>query len=137
MTNHQPSPAEILAAVERAATATTSSVDRLRAAVVNDTLTTETVVLPASGVVERTYQGGYGSVTVANPGAGAVTASSSSGGDPAKPPASGVGVFAVPAGRFATLPMRGHSLTLYGAAGAVLVLSVSAKPLPPAFGVCS
>lgn len=129
--------ADILAALEHVATATTSSVDRLRAAVVNDTLTTETVVIPASGVVERTYQGGYGSVTIANPGAGSVTVSSSSGGDPAKPPTSGVGVFVVPTGRFATLPLRGHSLTIYGTAGATVVLSVSAKPLPPAFGVCA
>jgi hypothetical protein len=133
----QPTTADVLAAVEHANGATATGLERLRGAIVNETLTTETVIVPASGLVSRSFANGYGSVTVANPSAGAVTVSSSDAGDPSTPPASGVGTFKVAPGRFATLPMHGRSVSLYAAAGAVLILSVSTRPLPPAFGVCA
>lgn len=128
---------ETLAALAHATGRNTEAVARLHGLLVNDVIATETVKMPATGLCERSYQVPYGYVTVANYGTNPITFAAATAGDPSAPPTAGVGVVRVPAGRFASVPISGRSLTLYGTAGDVAVLSVTTRGHRPAFGTCA
>jgi len=109
----------------------TETVSELHGLVINACLTTETLILDADGRASRDWSVPYGSVAVHN--AGADTLTIVNGTPAAAAPMSGVGVVVIPSGSAMTANMAGRSLSLYGTAGACVVLSVFTRPQPPAF----
>lgn len=109
----------------------TSAVSDLHGLVVNECLVTETLILDASGTAFRDWSVPYGSVAVHNAGADPLTIVN---GTPAgSPPRSGVGVVVIPSGAAVTANMAGRALSLYGTAGAAIILSVFTRPQPPVY----
>lgn len=111
----------------------TTVVSDLHGLVINECLTTETLILDASGIASRDWSVPYGSVAVHNAGVDPLTIVN---GPPAgAAPVAGVGVVVVPSGAGVTANMSGRMLTLYGTAGAGVILSVFTRPQPPAFAL--
>ena len=111
----------------------TEAVSQLHGLVVNNCLATETIVIPAAGVVSRQWRVPFGSVAVANHGAGTLTMNP--GPAQGQAPTSGPGVVKVAGYTGVTVNVAGRDLTIYGTPGALVVLSVFANPQPPAFGI--
>lgn len=111
----------------------TSVVSDLHGLVINECLLTETLILDASGVASRDWSVPYGSVAVHNAGADPLTLVNGPAAGAA--PVAGVGVVVVPSGAGVTANMTGRMLTLYGTAGAGVILSVFTRPQPPAFAL--
>jgi hypothetical protein len=120
-----------IAAVHELGGRMTKAIADLHGLVVNDCLTTQTVVLDASGAWSADWPISFGSVAVHNGGAGALTVTTNSTADAA--PVSGVGVAPVPAGCATVLNMAGRTLSLYGTPGARVVVQVFTKAQPPAW----
>jgi hypothetical protein len=98
----------------------------------HETLVIETIVIPASGVVDRDWQVEYHAVAVTSQSTQAVTLSSSPSASSAPP--SGVGVAVIGPNRCGVFNLCGYSLSVYGKPGDTVTLEVLAKPQPPAWG---
>lgn len=109
----------------------TTVVSDLHGLVINQCLTTETLILDAAGQASRDWTVPYGSVAVHNAGSDALTIVNGTLTDSA--PIAGVGVVVIPSGAAVTANMAGRTLSLYGVPGAGVVLSVFTRPQPPAF----
>ena len=105
----------------------TQLVDSIRGQVVNGVLFAGTVTLDANGMYMTSFEVPFGSVAIGNSTAGTVSFQNE--GPQVSAPLTGVGVFTVAAGKSATVPIAGRALTLYGAAGGSVQLSVYDRPL--------
>lgn len=122
---------ELVAAVHKLDGRMTEAISRLHGVVVNNCLTTETLILDAAGQASRDWTVPYGSVAVHNAGPAALTIVN--GTPTGSAPVSGIGVVVIPSGAGITANMAGRTLSLYGSPGAGVILSVFTKPQPPAF----
>jgi hypothetical protein len=107
----------------------TSAVSALHGLVVNECLSTETLILDGSGNAVRWWTVPFGSVAVHNTGANTLVLANQPMAGAA--PASGVGVVLVPPNSAVCVNLVGRTLSLYGTIGARVVLSVFTKPQPP------
>ncbi|MDB5910455.1 MAG: hypothetical protein JWP34_4569 [Massilia sp.] len=97
-----------------------------------DTLVVETIVIPPSGVAERSWHVEYHSVAVTSQSTAKVTVTSTPAGLSA--PTQGPGTAVLGPNRCGTFNLAGHVLSVYGTAGDTVTISVFAKPQPPAWG---
>lgn len=128
-----PDRAELAAEVRALGGRLTSAIADLHGLVVNDCLGTETTALNAAGVASRDWVVPFGSIAVHNGGAGPLTISTAPLAETA--PLTGTGVVVIPSGAAAVVNLAGRTLTLYGTAGARVVLSVFTKAQPPAWAM--
>jgi hypothetical protein len=109
----------------------TSVVSDIHGLVINQCLTTETILLDAGGRGVRDWTVPFGAVAIHNAGAEALTVVN---GTPTEnAPVSGIGVVIVPSGAAITANIAGRTLSFYGAPGAGVILSAFTRPQPPAF----
>lgn len=122
---------ELAAEVREMGGRITAAIADLHGLVINDCLSTETLILDGSGTAQRNWTVPYGSISAHNGGAGPLTLTTAPAA--ATAPSSGLGVAVLPSGAAGTVNMAGRSLTLYGTAGARVVLSVFTRSQPPAW----
>lgn len=107
----------------------TSAVSDLHGLVVNECLTTETLLLAADGSASRWWTVPFGSIAVHNTGNITLTVCNAPMSD--KAPATGLGVILIPPNSAVCANVSGRILSLYGQAGARVGLSVFTKTQPP------
>lgn len=106
--------------------------DFARAPAPGDVLAQITHVIPASGVITRTFPVEFAAVMVANSSTGILTISSQP--PMSQAPSKGTGVVVVPPGISRTMPMRGTVVTIYGPVGSTFDFVVFSKPRDPSTG---
>jgi hypothetical protein len=121
--------AEMLAEVRAERSNSTETFAQLRSSITNDVLDSGAYVLDGNGLVTQAYQTPYGSLFLANLGAGDMTVTSA-------PPATGAptrgrGVHIVPAHSAALLNLAGTAWTIYGTAGDLADVQAFTRPWPP------
>ena len=124
---------ELAAEVRQLGGRVTAAVSELHGVIVNNCLTTATIILNAQGVGTFDWRVPFGSVSVVNNGPGTITITTDSNGSGA--PTQGQGVAKVAGYGAQVVNMAGRTLTLYGSPGASVGLSVFANAQPPAFGI--
>ncbi len=97
---------------------------------VNKVLWCGTAVLDSTGVFTQNFRVPFGSVSVANFAASTVTIVNAPPQNPGSPPTSGRGVLLCAASGDGTFRLAGTVLTIYGPAGAQVVLEVLADAQP-------
>jgi hypothetical protein len=104
----------------------------MRAPAPGDVLAQLQLVVPAAGVVARSFPAGYQAIAVANTGASTLTVSSQP--PMTQAPSSGTGVATVAGGVFRVIPMHGTAVSIYGPPGATFDLIVYSRPRPASAG---
>lgn len=125
--------AELSELVDQLGGRMTAAVSELHGLVVNDCLTTATLVLDGNGRGEFSWRVPFGSLSVVNNGPGTLTVTTDTSGSGA--PTQGQGVARIAGYGAQVVNMSARTLTLYGSPGASVGLSVYTKPQPPAFGI--
>jgi len=110
----------------------TESVAKLAGRIVNDVLLCELLTLDANGQATREFGVAYGSVAVANFGDTDLTVAQS--GLQGSAPGGGAGLALVGSLMGQVINLSGRALSLYGTAGARVMLQVFTKPQPPSYG---
>jgi hypothetical protein len=107
----------------------TTAVSDLHGLVVNECLSSETLILDGAGNASRWWTVPFGSVAIHNTGANTLVVANQPMAGSA--PKSGVGVILVPPNSAVCANVSGRILSLYGTIGAQVVLSVFTKTQPP------
>lgn len=105
----------------------------LHGLVINNVLDAETVKADATGIVEKSWTVPFASVLVDNVTAQPITVVAGTRSTDVAP-ATGKGVFVVPAGKARCVPLTGRALTFYGTNGATFFFAVYTRLMPIAFG---
>jgi hypothetical protein len=109
--------------------------DASRGAPPSDVLYQGTLLIPANGFLERTWEQPYQSIALYNAGASAITVQNSGISTAGFAPAQGSGLVTIPAGVMRVFNLRGTAITIYGTAGAAVDICVYARPREPSAGV--
>jgi hypothetical protein len=130
---YQPDPVAVehLRALHTLGQHVTEAAASIRGHMLNNILSTETVQIPASGVLNRDYSVAFGSVAVGNPSAANVTLATEQGGNV---PTNGIGVMIVRPNIFAVHNIAARQFSVYGTPGATVYLCVYAAAQAPLTG---